>query len=275
MNQISLIRALLFAWLVAWLVTVSGAIAARTAPAPDILVSVRDGAVIAPDSIRPGWTRVRVEEDGGGHILVIFRLPETATDADMKAFLAALDTGRATPKPAIAMGGPEVGDTGEVVVQLPPGRYVLACVRQGAGNRRHASLGEAKLLIVSKRLAASPNPPPRATQQIRTVDFAYVGADRWTAGPQMLRVENAGRQDHQLRLIRLRPGSTLQDWVKASNPGRHGVAVAGVARLSPGSVAFLPVDVERGTYVLTCLVSDTASGRPHMALGMFREIHVE
>lgn len=253
----------------------AGITTARRAPTPDLLVSVHNGAVSAVDSIGPGWTRVRVEEDGVGHIVVIFRVPDAMTAADLKAFLSALDTGRATPKPAVAMGGPEVGDTGEVVVQLPVGRYLLACVRQSPDGRRHASAGEVKMLTVSKALAASRTVAPRATEQIRAVDFAYVGSERWQAGSHMLRIENAGRQDHQLRLVRLRAGSTLRDWVRTPAPGRHGVPVAGMARMSPGSVAYLPVDLERGTYVLHCLVTDTATGRPHVLLGMFRAIQVE
>jgi hypothetical protein len=257
------------------LVAFAGILTTRSGAAPDLLVSVHKGAVSAADSIGPGWTRIRVEEDGVGHIIVIFRVPDTMTAAGLKAFVAALDTGRATPKPAVAMGGPEVGDTGEVIVQLPAGRYLLACVRQSADGKRHASAGEVRMLTVSKALAASRTTAPQATEQIRTVDFAYVGSERWHAGSQLLRIENVGRQDHQLRLVRLRVGSTLQDWVKAPEPGRHGVPVAGMARLSPGSVAYLPVDLERGTYVLHCLVADTATGRPHVSLGMFRAIQVE
>ena len=131
------------------------------------------------------------------------------------------------------------------------------------------------MLFVSKVSPSSRSVAPHATEQIRAVDFAYVGSERWRAGSHMLRIENAGRQDHQLRLVRLRERSTLQDWVKAPAPGRHGVPVAGMARLSPGSVAYLPVDLERGTYVLHCLVADTATGRPHVSLGMFRAIQVE
>jgi hypothetical protein len=258
------------------MVTVVGSIAAfAAAPRPDLLVSVHVGGITAPDSIGPGWTRIRVEEDGAGHIAVIFRLPDKMSDAERTAFLAALDTGRATPKPALAMGGPEVGDTGEVVIHLSPGRYVVACVRQSPGGRRHAGMGEAKTLIVTRSMSAREAVAPHETQRIRTVDFAYVGSDHWPAGSHLLRIENGGRQDHQVRIIRLRPGSTIQDWVNAPAPGRHGVPVAGLARVSPGVIAFLPIDLERGTYVLSCLVADTASGRPHMSLGMFREIHVE
>ena len=64
----------------------------------------------------------------------------------------------------------------------------------------------------------------------------------------MLRVENRGRQDHQVRLARLAAGSTLETWLKAADPGTHAAPVAGVARLGPGAVAYLPVELPRGTY---------------------------
>ena len=244
----------------------------KSAPA-DLLVSVQSGAVTAPDSVGAGWARVRVEEDGGGHILVIFRLPETMTES---AFLAALDTASVTPEPAVALGGPEVGDTGEVVIQFTPGRYVLGCVRRGPEGHRHANTGEVKILMVADApVAPGHELPPRATQEVRMVDFAYVGQDRWPAGPNMLRVENGGQQDHQLRLARLRSGSSVQDWMNADDPGDVGTAVTGIARLGPGAVAYLPVDLPAGAYVAYCLISDPASGQEHVEMGMLRAIQVE
>ena len=244
-------------------------------PAADLLVSVRGGAVTAPDSISAGWARMRVEEDGAGHILVVFRLPEASTDADLGTFLAALDTARTTPQPAVALGGPEVGDTGEVVVQLTAGRYLLGCVRKGADGHRHASTGEAKILRVTAPLTSGREVPPSATQEVGMVDFAYVGPDRWPAGSHVLRVENRGRQEHQLRLARLLPRSSVQDWLESEDPNDHATPVAGVARLGPGAVAYLPVELPAGTYLAYCLIPDPTSGSPHVEMGMLRVIHVE
>ena len=89
-----------------------GPVAAPRAPAstPGVVqVSVRPGAISAPDSLPAGWTRVRVEESGGEHIVVVFR-PTTATASAsaVTAFLAALDTAPVTPRPGVALGGPEV-----------------------------------------------------------------------------------------------------------------------------------------------------------------------
>lgn len=245
-------------------------------PAADVTFAVRGSAITGPDSVGPGWSRVRVEEGGAGHIVVIFRVAGAATDADLTTFLAALDSAPATPASAVALGGPEVGDIGDVVVQLTPGRYVLGCVRRGRGGHRHASSGEAKVLVVTNaRVTAGRDSPPAATQEVQLVDFAYIGPDRWPAGSHMLRVQNGGHQEHQLRLARLRPGSSLDDWMNAGDPGDIATPVAGVARLGPGAVAYLPVELPAGAYVAYCLITDPASGREHIKLGMLRAIQVE
>jgi hypothetical protein len=256
--------------------------------ATDLQVSVRTGALEAPDTVAAGWSRLRVQEDGEGHIVVLFKLAGNATDADVPAFLAALDGSATTPPPAVALGGPEIGDSGEVIVELTPGRYVLGCVARGDDKHRHATTGEAKLVVVTGRreLAGGARDGARGgarggaarpvmTQAVRMVDFAYPGPDRWAAGSHVLGVSNEGPQDHQLRLARLRPGSTVGDWMKAEDPGEHATDVAGVARLGAGAVAYLPVELPAGDYVAYCVIPDARSGRPHVELGMFRAIHVE
>ena len=246
----------------------------------ELLVSVRSGAIAAPDTVAPGWTRLRVAEDGGGHIVVLYRLADGAGAVGLSAFVAALG-GAATPAGAVALGGPEVGDSGEVIVELTPGRYALGCVRKGEDGHRHAATGEARLLVVrdeasagSAHTAAMPA-APQATQEVPMTDFAYVGPDRWPAGRHVLAVRNGGAQDHQLRLARLRPGATLRDWMEADDPGQVATDVAGVARLGAGQTAYLPVELSPGEYVAYCLVPDPRSGEPHVMLGMFRAIHVD
>ena len=127
------------------------------------------------------------------------------------------------------------------------------------------------LLVTNKPVPAGRASPPTSTQEWRLVDFAYVAPDTLPAGIHMLRVENGGRQDHQLRLARLRTGASIRDWM--NEPG-SGQAVAGVARMGPGAVAFLPVALAAGSYVAYCLVTDPASGREHALMGMFKAIQV-
>jgi hypothetical protein len=243
----------------------------------DLQVSVRTGALEAPDTVAAGWSHLRVQEDGDGHIVVLFKLPGNAADSDVPAFVAALD-GADTPPGAVAMGGPEIGDSGEVVIELTPGHYVLGCVARGADTHRHATAGEARLVVVTSGpagAAAGGPAAPSPTQAVRMADFAYLGPDRWAAGPHVLRVSNEGPQDHQLRLARLRPGSTVRDWLNAEGTEQYATDVAGVARLGAGTVAYLPVVLPAGDYVAYCVIRDPRSGRAHVELGMFRAIHIE
>jgi hypothetical protein len=241
-------------------------------PAADLMVSIQGGAITAPDSLGPGWTHLRVEEDGNGHILVVFRLRE---GADPAAFLTALDTASRTPDMAVALGGPEIGDTGEVIIQLTPGHYMLGCVRRGSNRHRHAATGESRMLLVTQApVIPGRDTAPAATQNMQLVDFAYVGPDRWTGGPQVLRVENAGHQDHQLRLVQLPPGTTATDWMNAEDPGEVGTPIAGVARMGPGAVVYLPLELAPATYVAYCLITDPGSGREHVLMGMMKAIQV-
>jgi hypothetical protein len=232
--------------------------------------------VTAPDSVRPGWTRIRVEEDRAGHIIVVFRLPVAASAADVAAYITALDTAAATPRPVVAMGGPEIGIVGDVIIKLTPGTFLLGCVTRGEDGHRHLHAGESKVLVVSKGpIDTARANPPRATQTVRMDDFAYYGPDKWAAGSHMLRVENTGKQDHQLRLVRLRPGVTARQWMDAENPNALSIPVAGMARMSAGEVAYLPVELPPGTYVAHCLVTDPASKRMPVLMGKLRLIQVE
>lgn len=243
----------------------------------DLIVTVRHGVLTAPDSVRAGWTRVHIDEtDDTPHIVVAFRMPADATKSDLTAFVTALDAAPATPRPGVAIGGPEMGARGDAVLHMTPGLYVLACVRRGKNGHRHASSGESRVLHVRSVASADSafaSPPP-STHVVRMVDFAYVGPDRWAAGVQSLRIENTGQQDHQFRLVRLREGVTLQQWMTADDPNTMATPVAGMARVGSGEVAYLPVDLLPGSYVAYCLIPDATSKRPHVEMGMLRAIQV-
>jgi hypothetical protein len=248
----------------------------RDADSPDVVVSVDQGRITAPDTIRPGWTRFQVREDGEGHIVVIFRIATANPESDVGSFLAALDSAVATPQPGVAMGGPEIGDVGDVIVHLTPGRYVLGCVIRGPDGHRHASVGEARSFVVlpgdtDSSLAAAPQP----TQTLTMIDFAFTGPERWAAGEHVIRLTNNGSQDHHFRLVRLRSGASMREWMDAEDPNAIGTPVAGVARMGPGEHAYLPVALAPGSYVAYCLVPDVKSRVPHIELGMLRLIQVE
>ncbi len=256
--------------------------AARSTPTSnaettDVFVTVRAGAIVAPDSVRPGWRRVHVAREEGAHIVVLFRLADTTNAAHaVSEFIAALDTAPATPRSGRAIGGYEGGASGDVILHLTPGAYVIACLRRGADGHRHAHDGEFATLVVPPPVEGDStfaSPPPSA-HTVNMIDFAYLGPERWTRGTQFLRIENTGQQDHQVRLARLREGASLRTWMTADDPDTVATLFAGMARVGPGEAAYLPVDLAPGAYVAYCLVPDAKTRQPHVELGMVRLIQV-
>lgn len=243
---------------------------------PSLPVAVRRGAIEAPDSAGSGWTRLHLRKERGRHVVVLFRLREGTTPA---AFLAALDTARMTPSTGLAVGGAEVVLDGEVVLNLAPGRYVLACMGRDAVNaKRHLAMGETKIIVVApkrgtNRAAAM---PPRASVEVHMLDYAYRAPDRWRRGAQWVRVSSEGKEDHLVLIARLRDGVTLREWAAATIADTVvATPLTGVARTSPGGVVYLPLALSPGRYVLYCRIPHASSGMLHEKLGMFKEITVE
>ena len=222
-----------------------------------------------------GWTRLHLVKEKGRHVVVLFRLRDGTSPA---AFLAALDTARMTPSTGVAVGGPEVVSAAEVVMDLAPGRYVVACmVRDTPDAKRHLVLGESKVIIVgpnrvARRTAAK---PPSASAQVHMLDFAYRTPDRWKRGAQWVRVSNEGKEDHLVLIARLRDGATVREWTTAKATDSVSTPLTGVARTSPGGVVYLPLALSPGRYVLYCRIPHSSSGTLHEKLGMFKEITVE
>ena len=176
--------------------------AARATPSaswlPTLSVVVRPGAMQAPDSVASGLTRIHLVKEQGRHIVVVVRLRDGVEPA---AFLLVQDSARMTPSTGRASGLPEVVRDGEVVVDLAPGRYVVACVvRDSSSGKRHLSLGESKVIVVKPKRAAKRSiakAPPVGTE-VHMFDFAYRAPDRWKRGAQWVRVSNEGKEDHLL-----------------------------------------------------------------------------
>jgi hypothetical protein len=240
-----------------------------------IAVDVTGDSLTAPDTIASGWLRLRVTEDDPSHIVVLFRMPAGATAADVERFVVDLDSAPNTPAPFVALGGPEIGATGEVHIEVTPGQYVLACVARAEDGHRHARNGEVRTVVAVASRADSARTAPSASINVDMVDFAYTGNERWPSGSQVLHVRNNGAQDHQLRLARLNDGVTLRQVMDAENPMALMRDIAGVARMSASQHAYLPVDLAPGTYLLSCLVTDPNTRRPHVDLGMLRVVTVE
>lgn len=121
--------------------------------------------------------------------------------------------------------------------------------------------------------AAAPN-----VLVVKTSDYAFDAPDTVRAGITTIRlVTNAGREMHQVGIIRLDSGKTAANLLAAMRtPGpmpKWAVEIAGVNPPAPGQTAEADVVLEPGNYLLVCFVP-SADGVPHVAKGMSRPLVV-
>ena len=108
-------------------------------------------------------------------------------------------------------------------------------------------------------------------------DYAFLALPpRVAAGSTEFTFQNQGKVIHEVAIVRLEPGTSVEDVVKVSKAGGRirdvaprivGILVAGPGKSPDGR---LLVDLVRGeTYLVFCNFRDTPEAPPHMTLGMY------
>lgn len=239
-----------------------------------LFAQVSTGKMSASKVVTAGWRALRVNRtDNASHILVAFGIDPSLSVA---SFVAALDSFPNTPAGAVALGGPE-GITNEVLLRLPAGRVIVACVSRAEDGHRHATKGELAEVEIKPAVVTSiadSAPPESSVIDVPLSDFAFLGLEQIPAATRYLRVRNRGQQDHQLRIVRLKEGKNIADWVKDPDGTSEAEGAFGMARLGSPHDAYLPVSLRPGAYVFFCLVADPASKKPHVEMGMLKQIFV-
>jgi hypothetical protein len=112
-------------------------------------------------------------------------------------------------------------------------------------------------------------------------EFAFEGPDTLPAGDVTLTLDNQGKQMHELAFGELLEGKTMDDV--------HALLMKGVPKkpptwfkdaggtgAKPGETGTLDAELTAGSkYIMLCCVPDKASKKPHVMLGMMKEVTVE
>jgi hypothetical protein len=266
------------------------------AAAPNVVsLTATEYAFEAPDTIPAGWTTFRLANRGQevhyGHIV---RLDSGRTVQELvEAYAKAIRTSGPRPKWVTRFGGPGgavPGDSSSVTQYLEPGSYVWICPVEDSTGSPHFGKGEFKSFVVH---AAGPGgadraAAPRADVVIRLMDFSFA-LDSLQPGRHTVRVENAGVEPHDLVLMKLMPGRSIEDVRTFLNPERARRAdqagdpppsleslvtgMGGIAAIAPGMEAFFETPITPGEYVLACMAT-APDGRSHIEHGMIRQISV-
>lgn len=117
-------------------------------------------------------------------------------------------------------------------------------------------------------------PDPDATQvAVVGTEYAFEVDTTLAAGPTAFTFDNAGEEEHEMFVVRLVEGASLDDALAADDPEALTEEEIGVAVVDPGEQGFLNADLVPGTYGMVCFIPD-ADGEPHAMLGMVAELVV-
>lgn len=247
---------------------------------PSITVKGGDFRFELPPQVQAGLTTITFENVGQEvHHMQLVQLKNGVT---MEQVLAELPKGNAALLALLqgivgGVGPLDPGGSGRVTLELNAGNYMLLCLLPSPDGVPHLAKGMIAPLVV-KGDAPSSQPKPVADGVVTFRDFAFTLPDVIRAGRQTWQIINEGTQPHEIALIALAEGKTLDDvmaYQKAPQGQPPFANVGGFQGIDPGKTGWLNLDLTPGTYVANCYIPDPASGKAHNELGMLQAFTVK
>ncbi len=224
-------------------------------PPPEIAIRATDFALDLPDRFEAGLVAFSYENAGQQiHNVLFIRLNEGKTFQDFKAARGPQDLpALATPSGGTTSVLP--GQRRRFVNDFAPGNYVAFSTSSGPDGVSDVVRGMAKPVTVLPGTQPAKASEPAANLTVTISDAAPIPIPATiTAGPQTWKIAVAGTTLHELTIVRLAPGKTVQDVIAFLNAGRRGSSpgdpVAGMQLLPPGQSGWLIFDLEPGEYTV-------------------------
>lgn len=252
---------------------------AAAIPAPNVVtVHAKDFAFAGvPAQIPAGMTTFTLVNDGPAlHHVEIVRLDSGKTLANLEEALA---KPAAPPTWAVFQGGPNVPQPGKdasATLDLQPGNYAMICLVDLPGGVPHFAKGMTHPFTVSAATSGPAAVAPTADMTISLSDYVFDLSTPLTAGTHTFAVKNTATQMHEVQLVRLAPGKTLEQlmgWLNKPNGPPPGSPIGGIAPFT-GAPTYFTADIAPGNYALICFVPDARDGKPHFMHGMMKTITV-
>jgi hypothetical protein len=124
---------------------------------------------------------------------------------------------------------------------------------------------------------AMPTTIPAGLTVVKLVNFGFVMPANLRNG-DLVKVVNQGTQAHEITIVQLAPGKTVQDilaWAKKPSATSPFLFEGGMAPIAPGSTGWLRLSLNPGRYVMVCNVIDPTTGKRHALLGMIYPFTVQ
>lgn len=243
-----------------------------------LAIKATDSSFEVPAQIDAGFVNIQLENTGQApHHAQLIRLNDGVTVEQFQSELAAgsdaafgmitFEGGAGTTAP----GAKSLIATS----QLRPGTYmVLSFIPDAEGVPDFAKGMIAPFTVAGEGGGSAPS----ANVTIRTADFTFDMPHEMAAGEQVWQVSNDGPQPHEVALLRLEDGKSVNDvttFLAAPTGAPPFEDAGGLQAIQPGTTAYLHTNLEPGTYVAICFVPDAASGVDHATMGMVHEFTVK
>jgi hypothetical protein len=238
---------------------------------PELMIHAHDYSYDLPKQVAAGIVRISIDNDGKEpHHAQLARLNDGVTQDQ---FLAALQEGEEAMFPLVSFaGGPapiDAGGSQTVLMELTAGNYVVLCFVPAADGLPHLAKGMVGFfeVVAGENKTAA----PAADAVVELLDFSFNLPEAVKAGKQTWLVTNKGQQLHEVNLMKLIEGKTIDDvmaWAKDPTTAPPFMNVGGFQAIHPGATGWMELDLSVGEYIAICHVPDPATGKAHEALGM-------
>ncbi len=246
---------------------------------PQVTITATDYKLELPASIPAGVVTLHLVNHGKElHQAQLVRLDEGKTADDLMAAAK-----RPGPPPTWAkfMGGPNGVAPGQETTStssLEPGHYVAVCLIPGPDEVPHVMKGMMQPFEVTPGAGALAQAAP-ATDTVTMADYSFTLSRPLAPGNRTILVKNAGPQPHELVLLRLAPGKTVQDFGTWATTGKMkgpppAMPLGGIAVMEKGGTGQFSVELTPGEYGFICFVPDSKDGTPHLMHGMESQFKV-
>ena len=237
----------------------------------ELMIHAHDYTYDLPKQVTAGIVRISLMSDGKEpHHAQLARLNDGVT---REQFLAALQEGAETMFPLVSFaGGPapiDAGSSQTVLMELTVGNYVVLCFVPSADGLPHVAKGMVGFLevVAGENTTAAPT----ADAVVELLDFSFKLPEAVKAGKQTWAVTNKGQQLHEINLMKLAAGKTMDDvmaWVMQPAGTPPFMNVGGFQGINPGATGWMEIDLAAGEYIAICHIPDPATGKAHEELGM-------
>ena len=228
-------------------------------------------------AITPGMNEISLTNGGAQtHHAQLLALDEGKTFDDVMAAMAAMaEGGEALPEWAHFAGGPSAVDPGQsatVTQEFNAGTYVLLCfIPDPADGVAHVEKGMVTSFVVEGEDNGAE--APEADITVSGGDYSFDVPETVEAGETVIEFKNDGAEAHEMALVKLNEGASLEDVLAAQGPP-PAAFIGGVQGIEPGARALASVNLDAGNYGLLCFFAN-AEGAPHFTLGMMTTFKVE